>query len=70
MFEKDWNIVEHSLQSLPTKHSFGEETEFINPYQNRKLAQGKCRHMWENDTDATYIVKNGKRKCAICGREF
>ena len=70
MFEKDWNIINQSLGSLPDRHSFDESNNFINPYTNRNKAQKKCRHMWDNDTDATYYAKKGLRKCAICGKEF
>lgn len=69
MFEKDWKILEGAY-GVPTRTSFDEEKNFINPYTNTKGAQNKCRHMWSNDTDAFYVTVKGKRKCAICGKEF
>ena len=70
MFEKDWNIINNSLNTFQDRHSFDEGNNFVNPYSNKSCAQKKCRHMWENDTDATYYTKGHKRKCAICGKEF
>ena len=70
MFERDWNIINSSINKITNRHSFDEENNFINPYENKVGAQKKCRHMWENDTDATYYTTKGRRKCAICGREF
>lgn len=70
MFEKDWSIVEEAFKQIPNKHSLDEEKDFINPYQNKVGAQKKCKHMWGNDTDAFYVCRNGRRKCAICGKEF
>ncbi len=70
MFERDWDIVNNSLQTIRERHSFDESSNFISPYVDKKGAQKKCTHMWENDTDATYYSKGGKRKCAICGKEF
>ena len=70
MFEKDWNIINNNLETISKRFSFNSEKESVNPYQNKNMAQKKCRHMWENDTDALYVTKEGKRKCAICGKVF
>lgn len=70
MFERDWDIINNTLNALPSKSSFDEKNNFNSLYENRLKAQKKCKHMWENDTDATYTTKKGLRKCAICGREF
>lgn len=69
MFDKDWDIVNSQLGNI-TRKSFDEEENFINPYENKKGAQTKCRHMWGNDTDAIYVTVKGRRKCAICGKEM
>lgn len=67
----DWNSIGHSLDSIGTRHSPEDKDEdCINPYQNVKGAQKKCRHMWSNDTDAYYIDASGRRRCAICGKIF
>lgn len=68
MLENDFNLVQERLNSIHERHSF-EQTE-ENPYQNLNKIQGKCKHMWPNDTDAIYITVHKKRKCAICGKEF
>lgn len=70
MFEKDWDMARNVANAIPTRHSFGERNDFINPYTETRKAQRRCSHMWENGTDAIYIIKGNKRKCAICGREF
>lgn len=69
MFEKDWNIVNESLSTIKQRTSFNDMNN-INPYENKYKAQSKCKHMWDNDTDATYYAGKGKRKCAICGKTF
>lgn len=46
-----------------------KENDF-NPYDNPKKYQAKCKHMWDNDTDAIYVDHRGKRICAICKKEF
>lgn len=67
MLEKDYEKVKESLETIGTRHSFEHEE---NPYQNIAKVQKKCNHMWPNDTDAIYFGPKGKRKCAICGKEF
>lgn len=70
MLENDYLKISKSLDKIGQRHFFDEEENFINPYQNRIKAQNKCNHMWPNDTDALYITFKGRRKCAICGKEF
>ena len=70
MFERDREIIEESLRTFNTRHSFCDRGNSINPYASKKIAQTKCKHMWENDTDAIYLNAKGKRRCAICGKEF
>lgn len=68
MLERDYEIARKSMNTIGSRHSFdGEE---INPYHNIAKVQRKCNHMWQNETDAIYFGPNGKRKCAICGKEF
>ena len=68
MLDNDYDIIYESLKTINTRHSFEKEEE--NPYHNPHRAQKKCTHMWSNDTDAIYYTAHGKRKCAICGKEF
>lgn len=68
MLEKDRQIITQSLETIHDRHSF--ESEEVNPYKNLSKAQKRCNHMWPNDTDAIYCGPKGKRKCAICGKEF
>ena len=68
MLEQDYQLVKDSFNTIKTRYSF-EQTE-DNPYKNLSKIQKKCKHMWPNDTDAIYVKANGKRKCAICGKEF
>ncbi len=70
MLENDRNLIDNHFRTINSRHSFDDTKENINPYKNKKLAQKKCTHMWANDTDAIYIGPKGRRKCAICGKEF
>lgn len=68
MLERDYDIIKQSLETIGSRHSF--EPMEQDPYKNIAQVQKKCKHMWANDTDAIYFGPRGKRKCAICGKEF
>ena len=68
MLDQDRKLIEDTFSTIKTRHS--PDPNEINPYTNLKQIQHKCKHMWPNDTDAIYTKANGKRKCAICGKEF
>lgn len=68
MLEKDYELAKQAIQSINGKYSFEPMDE--DPYKNIARIQKKCSHMWANDTDAIYVSSKGKRKCAICGKEF
>lgn len=70
MLEKDYDIIQKSLNNIGQRHSFDEEKDFINPYKSKNKAQTKCTHMFQNDTDAIYTGPRGIRTCAICGKKF
>ena len=70
MFDNDYDKILNSLEQIGQRHSFDEQKEYINPYKNKIQAQVRCKHMWENDTDAIYYGPNRRPKCAICGKEF
>lgn len=67
MLERDYELIKQSLESINTRHSLEQED---NPYQDIGKIQRRCTHMWPNDTDAIFVGSKGKRKCAICGKEF
>jgi hypothetical protein len=69
MFDSnDREIIEQSIKTIKDRHSLQEEN--FNPYDNPQKAQKKCKHMWNNGTDAIYFGANGKRICAICKKVF
>ena len=68
MLERDYEIAKYSIETIGNRHSFDRKE--INPYKNIAKVQKKCNHMWQNDTDAIYFGPKGKRRCAICGKEF
>lgn len=62
--------LDEALKEIHNRHFFDDDKDPINPYKSKRKAQTKCTHMWSNETDAIFVGPHGRKKCAICGKEF